>query len=237
MTSERRLIFFASSALNSKGGLRSKENGPDVSLDWAINAVQLPTKRVATGPHQTDHGPSGAENPGNVGLSKRRRPPSSFQVRAPMPASMIDIFLRIVAVVLTALAGALASNPAAAAAGFQEISIPDIVDQPLAVGIWYPSDAPVRQYPLDLYRQEVALDGPVAGARLPLIIMSHGTGESFSAHYDTAMALAAAGFVVAAMTHTGDNHRDRSYSFTSRNFVGRAHHIHQVIDYMLNSWP
>ena len=31
MTSERRLISFASSALSSKGGPRSKENGPDVT--------------------------------------------------------------------------------------------------------------------------------------------------------------------------------------------------------------
>ena len=38
MTSEGRLISFASLASNSKGGPRSKENGPDVSLDWAISA-------------------------------------------------------------------------------------------------------------------------------------------------------------------------------------------------------
>jgi len=34
--------FFATSASSSKGGPRSKENGPGVSLDWAISASKLP---------------------------------------------------------------------------------------------------------------------------------------------------------------------------------------------------
>jgi hypothetical protein len=34
----------------------------------AADNVRLPTKRVATGPQQADHGPTGPENPGNVGL-------------------------------------------------------------------------------------------------------------------------------------------------------------------------
>ena len=37
MTWEARLISFASSASSSKGAPRSKENGPYVSLDWAID--------------------------------------------------------------------------------------------------------------------------------------------------------------------------------------------------------
>ena len=79
--------------------------------------------------------------------------------------------------------------------------------------------------------------GRAAAISSSWVRMSHGTGESFSAHYDTAIALAAAGFVVAAVTHTGDNYGDRSYAFTLRNFAGRARHIRQVIDYMLDTWP
>jgi predicted dienelactone hydrolase len=154
-----------------------------------------------------------------------------------VPLMQVVKFLRVIAVALTASLGLLAFIPSVEAVGFQQVSVPDTVDRPLVVGIWYPSDAPVRQRPLDLNSQEVALDGMVAGHRLPLIVISHGTGESFSAHFDTAIALAEAGFVVAAVTHTGDNYRDRSYSFTQRNFVGRARHIRQVIDYMLGTWP
>ena len=33
--------FFRELGLDLEGGPRSKENGPDVSLDWAINASKL----------------------------------------------------------------------------------------------------------------------------------------------------------------------------------------------------
>jgi len=49
MTLQRRLISFASSASSSKGGPRSKENGPDVSLDWAIKRVEIAMMRTPDG--------------------------------------------------------------------------------------------------------------------------------------------------------------------------------------------
>jgi predicted enzyme related to lactoylglutathione lyase len=42
MTSKQRSLSFASSASISKGGVRSKEIGPDVSQDWVISASRLP---------------------------------------------------------------------------------------------------------------------------------------------------------------------------------------------------
>jgi predicted dienelactone hydrolase len=63
--------------------------------------------------------------------------------------------------------------------------------------------------------------------------MSHGTGGSFEGHYDTAIALAEAGFVVAAVTHTGDNYRERTQVGRLEN---RPRHIKVLIDYMLASW-
>jgi predicted dienelactone hydrolase len=83
----------------------------------------------------------------------------------------------------------------------------------------------------------VAPNGALAGDRLPLIVISHGTGGSAAGHADTAIALAEAGFVVAAVTHTGDNYLDHSYSFTLQNFIGRPRHLSRLIDYMLASWP
>jgi predicted dienelactone hydrolase len=44
----------------------------------------------------------------------------------------------------------------------------------------------------------------------PLVVISHGNGGDYRGHEDTARALASAGFVVAALTHTGDNWRDQS---------------------------
>src|ERR1700733_2298807 len=101
----------------------------------------------------------------------------------------------------------MAATPALAV-GFEQVMVPDPDGPPLEVGIWYPSDAPASSQRLGLYQQTVATGGAVAGRGLPLVVVSHGTGGSFEGHYDTALALAEAGFVVAALPPPGANHRD-----------------------------
>jgi predicted dienelactone hydrolase len=122
----------------------------------------------------------------------------------------------------------------ALSAGFEQVTVPDPSGPPLEVGIWYPSQDPVTSQRLGAFEQSVANGGAVAGRGLPLIVMSHGTGGSFEGHYDTALALAEAGFVVAAVTHTGDNYQDRTQVGRLEN---RPRHIKILIDYMLVSWP
>ena len=65
------------------------------------------------------------------------------------------------------------------------------------------------------------------------MVISHGTGGSNADHYDTARALAAAGFVVAAPTHTGDTQGDRSRSM---RITERPAELSRVIDYMTRDW-
>ncbi len=122
----------------------------------------------------------------------------------------------------------------AEAAGFQRVTAPDAGAAPIEIGIWYPSDAAASSQPLELFRQTVAVDGALAGLRHPLIVMSHGTGGSFAGHYDTALALADAGFVVVALTHTGDNWRDQSQVL---KIMDRPRQVSRVLDYMLTDWP
>ncbi|MCK7495223.1 MAG: hypothetical protein MZW92_32090 [Comamonadaceae bacterium] len=57
---------------------------------------------------------------------------------------------------------------------------------------------------------EVARNAPVAGGGLPLVVVSHGNGGGPQSHADLALALASAGYVVAAPMHTGDNFFDQS---------------------------
>jgi predicted dienelactone hydrolase len=122
------------------------------------------------------------------------------------------------------------------AAGFQLRTVPDVDDRPISVGIWYPSADPAsRQRRLD--DMTVALNGALTGNALPLVVISHGTGGGALGHSDTAIALADAGFVVAAPTHTGDNYQDQSSVGTERWLTDRPRHIHRVIDYMLVDWP
>ena len=134
------------------------------------------------------------------------------------------------------IVGLIISGSASLAAGFQTATVPDPGNPPLEVGIWYPSTDPAAPHPLETYRQTVASDGALSGDRLPLVVISHGTGGSYAGHYDTAIALADAGFVVVAMTHTGDNYRDQSTVGTAQDFIGRVRHVSRTLDWMLANW-
>jgi predicted dienelactone hydrolase len=79
----------------------------------------------------------------------------------------------------------------------------------------------------------VAINSPVNGKALPMIVMSHGTGSSYLGHFDTAIALADAGLVVVAMNHTGDNYADQSRSV---DVMDRPRQVSRVIDHMLSTW-
>ncbi|MFM8939928.1 MAG: alpha/beta hydrolase family protein [Phenylobacterium sp.] len=108
-----------------------------------------------------------------------------------------------------ALSGPAAPDPVV----FSTFPIPD-GDQPaIEAGVWRPS-------------------GPSDAPR-PLILISHGTGGDFRSHEATAQALARAGFVVAALTHTGDNWRDQS---RATDLAGRTRQISVVLDYLLTRW-
>jgi predicted dienelactone hydrolase len=67
----------------------------------------------------------------------------------------------------------------------------------------------------------------------PLVVISHGNGGWYRGHSDTAEALAEAGFVVAALTHPGDNFRDLNRSL---ELTGRAPQLSALIDYMTTDW-
>lgn len=119
-------------------------------------------------------------------------------------------------------------------AGYRQITVPNGQDAPLEVGVWYPTEAAASPQPLELTTQIVAPGAPVSGGNHPLIVISHGSGGSLGEHYDTAIALAKAGFVVAAPTHTGDNYKDMSRAV---HVGGRPAQVKAVIDYMLAAWP
>jgi predicted dienelactone hydrolase len=119
------------------------------------------------------------------------------------------------------------------AAGFQRGFAADPDGKPLEIGIWYPSQATAQPIVMGPTTMNVAVNAIAQGKRLPLVVMSHGTGSSFLGHYDTAIALADAGFVVVAVTHTGDNYADRS---RSADIMDRPRQISRVIDHMLSAW-
>jgi predicted dienelactone hydrolase len=142
--------------------------------------------------------------------------------------------MRISTWLLSALLGLIGSAAAAQTVGFEARAVPVAGDKPLQIGVWYPSEAPETSVRLGLGVQTVAASGAVSGKRHPLIVVSHGTGGWYGSHDDTARALARAGFVVAAVSHTGDTFDDRS---RATRMADRPRHLTQVIDYMIREWP
>ena len=121
----------------------------------------------------------------------------------------------------------------AATVGYETVSVPVAGDRQIKMSIWYPSAAPEASEPLALGSQVVAHGAPVAGGGHALIVVSHGTGGSDTDHFDTAQALARAGFVVAAVAHTGDTFDDRSRAL---RIIERPKHLSLAIDYMTQAW-
>lgn len=76
----------------------------------------------------------------------------------------------------------------------------------------------------------------MAGTALPLILVSHGNSGGLNSHLDLALALASAGFIVAAPTHAGDNYADHSLEGTVPWLSGRSRELHQTADFMLAQW-
>lgn len=123
---------------------------------------------------------------------------------------------------------------AADAVGFIATHSPDGTE----IGIWYPARGEMRHLVLGPYAQDVAPGAPPVAAPgshvLPLVVISHGQGGSFTGHLDTAMALARAGFVVAALTHPGDNWRDSS---RATDLAARPAALSALITWMLTASP
>lgn len=138
--------------------------------------------------------------------------------------------LRLATAALFLTVVAPAAKAQSVQAGFQHQLTADGIE----VGIWYPtSGTPVHQR-LGLYTQDVVAGGRVTDGKHPLVVISHGTGGDFAGHVDTAVALARAGFIVAALTHPGDNWRDNN---RATRIEGRPAALSATISYMLQAWP
>lgn len=113
-----------------------------------------------------------------------------------------------------ALATLSVSAPVLAQNADQTFHFTDAAGEVIEAGVWLPDQA------------------AGAGPR-PLVVISHGNGGAYQGHHDTAEALAEAGFVVAALTHPGDNWRDDSRQM---RLTDRPGHVSLLIDHMTQKW-
>jgi predicted dienelactone hydrolase len=142
--------------------------------------------------------------------------------------------LRLVATIALCLAAIEAR-----AAGFQLIDIPAEGDAPALHGaVWSPcAAAPDGEIKLSSITLPGVQDCPISGDKLPLIVISHGSGGSFVGHHDTAETLADAGFVVAAINHPGNTASDNSRVLDLSEFIERPTDTKRLIDFMLTASP
>lgn len=121
-------------------------------------------------------------------------------------------------------AEACINRAATNAVGFEEIGMPYRDEPALKGGVWCPASL------LDA----ATLPGAhVDGDDLPLIVISHGGGGSYDGHGDLALALACAGFAVAAVSHSGDTFDDDSRVL---ELWRRPDQLHRLITFMLTAW-
>ena len=121
--------------------------------------------------------------------------------------------------------------------GFQAVRATGSDGKPFVIGVWYPTDA--RPWPMvsGLALTSVAGNAPVVGHDLPLVVISHGNGGGPMGHADLALALANAGYVVAAPMHGGDNYEDQGAVGSAAFFSGRTRQLRDSVDHMLKAWP
>ena len=115
-------------------------------------------------------------------------------------------------------------------------------DPALSGAIWYPCAAEPAHVAVGRLSGDVDFDlkgvkdCPVMGAKLPVILFSHGRGGFFGQHHDTAEALADAGFVVASINHPGDSVGDSSRRDTLSVWGSRPADMVRLLDFLQKDW-
>jgi predicted dienelactone hydrolase len=136
---------------------------------------------------------------------------------------------------LAAAALALGMSLAAAqphSAGLRSLELP-YHGPAIEATLWYPSAGPESSHAFGPYSLRAAIGAAPAGGRFPLVLVSHGTGGTRLNHHLLAEALARHGFIVAALTHPGDNYRDRSMIADPRYWFERPRQLGRLLDALL----
>ncbi|MBC6982191.1 dienelactone hydrolase family protein [Caulobacter sp. 17J80-11] len=120
--------------------------------------------------------------------------------------------------------------------GMTRVLAPDPGHAAVPVTLYYPTEAKPKLTWMGTGFARLAPGGAVAPGAHPLVVITHGTGAGPVSHIDTALALAEAGYVVAAPMHPGDNYQDQSAVGTAAWFPDRARQVVRVNDFLLGAW-
>jgi len=124
--------------------------------------------------------------------------------------------------------------PAAAATGIVQLQVHEpTTDTRMPAMLFYPSPARGAPTRIGPYVVDASFGLPRQTGPHPLVLISHGHGGSALGHHPLAVALAEAGFLVAAIEHAGDSHLDQSGFGTERVLLGRAWQVSSLLDTLL----
>jgi len=121
-------------------------------------------------------------------------------------------------------------------AGFSRITVGDrATGERITAGVWYPTKSREARVSEQSRTFLVARDTMPAPGGYPLVLLSHGSGAWYGAHHDSAEFLARRGFVVASVTHPGDNFQDLGGYLGAQQLLGRPHHMKLLEEYLLGT--
>lgn len=157
---------------------------------------------------------------------------SSYRTRSLLPRTKSLLTALSLALFLTMLS----QQPASAGntgAGLLQWSF-SYLDTSVPVAIWFPTDEQTSQINAGPFTLQAAGNASPQSLQHPLVIISHGTGGSNIAHHPLAEALATHGYMVAALTHPGDNYQDRSLVADDRYFDERPRQFAALLQALVN---
>jgi predicted dienelactone hydrolase len=118
-------------------------------------------------------------------------------------------------------------------AGFQQNQLATGPTENIEIAIWYPSNVPEATLTRGPFTMSVSNNSEPIQKRHPLVMLSHGTGGLSLTHHEIAAATARAGFIVVALTHPGDNYRDRAMVGKLDYLTERPRQVSRTLDAFL----
>ena len=153
----------------------------------------------------------------------------------PLPKALARRYRTAALAAVTALAASAACAQAPTTLGLTTLTA--TADTP-EITLWYPASAAESEIRRGVFVYRAALEAPyvtaTGGDKLPLVVISHGSGGSAIPHHETARALVAAGFIVAATLHAGDNFRDATKA-GPESWRSRPVEVSKTIDALASS--
>jgi predicted dienelactone hydrolase len=146
---------------------------------------------------------------------------------------------KLIAATAVAAFGVATGSPAIALeVGWRSMTVPAAAaGAPIPLALWYPAEAEavVRSVTMGPFGVRAAPGAAAAASLRGLIVLSHGTAGSELGHGRLAEALAARGYLVAALRHPGDNWQDQSLRTqrADQYFDERPRQVSRVIDTLL----